>query len=181
VCFAGNLQKGEYLVKGIVLYKTSCGSTKEYAEWISEDTGFEAHPIAKAAELPLASYDVIIVGGYVMASKVVIGRWVASNWDQVKDKKVVVFSTSGAKPSPEVKKEFLEKSFPPEIANSIEYFPMHGRRRQQDLSLMGKTMMWVAKTFIAKDAQEKADMSKDFDGVDRKYVAPLAEYVKGLG
>jgi menaquinone-dependent protoporphyrinogen IX oxidase len=168
-------------MKGIVLYKTSCGSTKEYAEWISEDTGFEAHPIEKAGDLPLDSYDTIIVGGYVMASKIVIGRWVASNWDRIKEKNVVAFSTSGAKPNPEVKKEFLEKSFPPEIGDSIEYFPMHGRRRQKDLSVMGKTMMWIAKTFIAKDAQEKEDMSKDFDGIDRKYVTPLVEYVKGLG
>lgn len=168
-------------MKGIVLYKTSYGSTKEYAEWISEDTGFEAHPIDKAGELPLTSFDTIIVGGYVMASKIVIGRWVASNWEQLKDKHVVIFSTSGAKPSPEVKQEFLEKSFPPEIAAKIEYFPMHGRRIEKDLSLVGKTAMWVARTFIAKDAQEKEDMSRDVDGVDRNYVTPLVEYVKSLG
>jgi menaquinone-dependent protoporphyrinogen IX oxidase len=168
-------------MEGIIVYKTTYGSTKEYAEWISEDTGFKAVSIANVADLTLDSYDIIIVGGYVMASKIVISRWVASHWEQVKDKKVVVFSTSGAKPSPEVKKEFLEKSFPPEIANSIEYFPMHGRRRQQDLSLLGKIMMWIARTFIAKDAQEKADMSRDFDGVDRTYVTPLVEYVKSLG
>lgn len=168
-------------MKGIILYKTSYGSTQEYAEWIGEDTSFEAHPIETAGNLPLDSYDIIIVGGYVMASKIVIGRWVASNWEQLKNKHVVVFSTSGAKPSPEVKKEFLEKSFPPEIANNIEYFPMHGRRRQKDLSLLGKAMMWIARTFIAKDAQEREDMSRDFDGVDRKYVTPLVEYVKSLG
>lgn len=168
-------------MKGIILYKSQYGSTKEYAEWINEDTGFQAVSIDNAADLSLGSYDVIIVGGYVIASKIVIGRWVASNWEQLKNKHVVAFSTSGAKPSPEVKKEFLEKSFPSEIASQIEYFPMHGRRIQKNLSLLGKTSMWVAKTFLAKDAQEKEDMSKDFDGVDRKYVTPLVEYVRSLG
>jgi menaquinone-dependent protoporphyrinogen IX oxidase len=163
---------------GIIIYKTACGSTKQYADWISEETGFEPIPITDAKKIDLTSYDVVIVGSLVIAKRMTAGKWITGKWDVLKGKTIVLFSTSGVTPDDKVKEEFLRNSVPPEIAQQIAYFPMHGRRRQKDLSPVAKLMMWIAATFIAKTPQEKEEMRKDFDGVDRSYIAPLVDYVK---
>ena len=164
-------------MNGIIIYKTACGSTKQYADWIGESTGFKTIALADADKLDLSAYDTIIAGSLVLASRMPIGKWIADKWETIKDKRIILFSTSGAKPDEKVKAEFLNNSLPPHIAQNVSYFPMHGRRIQKDLSFAAKLMMWIAATFIAKDAQEKEDMRKDFDGVDRKYVEPLLECV----
>ena len=37
-------------MKGIIVYKTKYGSTKQYADWIKEETGFEAYPVKEVSE-----------------------------------------------------------------------------------------------------------------------------------
>ena len=167
-------------MNGIIIYKSACGSTKEYAEWISGELGFETVALADTGNLDLSTYDVIIAGSLIVASRMATGKWIVKNWEKIKDKKIVLFSASGAKPDDATKKEFLDKSLPPEIARQVTYFPMHGRRRQKDLSFTARLMMWIAATFIAKNEQEKEDMRKDFDGVDRNYIEPLVAHVRSL-
>ncbi len=167
-------------MKGIIIYQSSCGSTKEYAEWISEATGFTCCSIKEAHQHSLDEYDIVIAGSYVIANKVSIGRWIDRQWNILKNKKVVAFSTSGAKPSPELASMLLKNSFSAETAQRLRLFPMHGRRRQKDLSFTGKLMMWIAATFIAKTPDEKEEMRKEFDCVDRNYIIPLVNHVKKL-
>jgi menaquinone-dependent protoporphyrinogen IX oxidase len=167
-------------MNGIIIYKSSCGSTKQYADWIGQELGFQTIPIADAKNVDFGLYDIIIAGSLVIASKMVIGKWIEKRWEHLKNKEIILYSTSGAKPSEKVQEEFLKNSLPTEIAKQVSYFPMHGRRRQQDLSMIARLMMWIAVTFIAKDEQEKEDMRKDFDGVDRKYIEPLVLHVKRL-
>ena len=167
-------------MKGIVLYKTNCGSTKEYANWISEESGFESLSLKNIKSINLDSYDCIIIGGFVLANKIVISKWISKNWEKIKNKHVIVFSTSGAKPNSEVKELFLNNSFSKEIANSIKYFPMHGRKIHNDLPAMGKFMMWLGIKFFAKNEKEKEEMAKDVDGVDKSYISPLIAQLKTL-
>ena len=38
--------------------------------------------------------------------------------------------------------------------------------------------MWIAVTFIAKTPQEKEEMSRDFDGMDKKYTKALISSIR---
>ena len=165
-------------MKGIIIYKSACGSTKEYADWIAEETGFSAIPLNQAGRFDLSSYDTVVAGSLVIAGRIVIGKWITTRWDSIRNKKIVLFSTSGAKPDDEVKTMFLNSTFPPEMAEKLTYFPLHGRRRHKDLSVMAKLMMWIAVKFIAKTPEEKEEMSRDFDGVARENLKPLLAFLK---
>ena len=35
-------------MNGMIIYKSKYGSTKKYAEWLSEETGFPCTPVEKA-------------------------------------------------------------------------------------------------------------------------------------
>ena len=167
-------------MNGIIIYQSSCGSTREYAEWISEGTGFECCTLKEVQDKALDRYDIVIAGSFVIAGKITIGRWIDRKWDILKNKEVVVFSTSGARPSPELASMLMKNSFSEEVASRVRLFPMHGRRRQKDLSLTAKIMLWIAATFIAKTPEEKEDMRKEFDGVDRAWTHGLVEHITTL-
>ncbi len=166
-------------MSGIIIYKSACGSTEEYARWIADATGYTAVPVKEAGKLDLTKYDTIIAGSLIIAGRMAMGKWLTKRWEKIKDKKVVLFSTSGEKPDDSVKERFLTATLSPAIAERVSYFPLHGRRRQADLKGMAKFMMWVAVKFIAKTPEEKEEMSRDFDGVARENLEPLLAAVKG--
>ena len=54
-------------MKGIIIYKSKYGSTKKYAEWLKEATGFEMVEADKAKIDEVAQCDTIIFGGGIYA------------------------------------------------------------------------------------------------------------------
>ena len=45
-------------MKGIILYKSKYGATKRYAQWLSEETGFEIRENSKVRVSDVKEYDV---------------------------------------------------------------------------------------------------------------------------
>ena len=56
------------MCKGIILYQSKYGATKKYADWLTEETGYDCVETKKAKASQLQNYDVIILGGGVYAS-----------------------------------------------------------------------------------------------------------------
>ena len=52
---------------GIIIYKSKYGSTKKYAEWLKEATGFEMAEADQIKAGEAAKYDTIIFGGGIYA------------------------------------------------------------------------------------------------------------------
>ena len=52
----------------VVLHKSFYGSTKQYAEWISEETGGDCFELDKMKAENLLKYDVIVFGGGLYAA-----------------------------------------------------------------------------------------------------------------
>ena len=84
--------------KAIVIYTSKRGSTKQYAEWIAEDLGCEALPLAdpRVKDLNLYEYSCIIYGGWIRGSGIVdfdkFGRMLDSELMQ----KLIVFGVGMA-------------------------------------------------------------------------------------
>lgn len=55
-------------MNGVILYQSKYGATKRYAEWLSEETGFQCIETKKADINEIIAYDVIILGGGIYAS-----------------------------------------------------------------------------------------------------------------
>jgi len=54
-------------MSGVVIYRTSTGSTLDYAKWIAEATGFTAYE-SKDAGIPWSEVDTIVIGCPIIAS-----------------------------------------------------------------------------------------------------------------
>lgn len=79
-------------MKSIVIYKSSTGFTKQYAEWIAEEMSIKAIDINKVSTINISDYESVIFGGWIMASNI-------SGLDkikQLKPKKLIVFAVGSS-------------------------------------------------------------------------------------
>ena len=77
-------------MKGIILYKSKYGATKQYAEWIAERTGFPCVRTEDADIRTVSEYDTVILGGGVYASGIAGLSFLKKNIGQLKGKKILI-------------------------------------------------------------------------------------------
>jgi menaquinone-dependent protoporphyrinogen IX oxidase len=164
-------------IKVLIAYQSKYGSTKQYAEWIQWDTQGDLVNIENGDNADLARYDIMIIGGSVRTGNIVVAPFIKEHWSIIKDKKVILFTTSGTPPHHPKIRSIYEKSLPEEIRKEIKYFPLHGRISGKDLTLFDQFLISIGKV-IEQDETLKKDMGKDFDGVKRENLLPLLEYLE---
>ena len=166
-------------MSGIVLYMSKHGSTRQYAEWIGERTGFQVVDLKKEKAPNLADVDIVVIGSWIFTSKMVAHGWIKKNWKGMREKKMVVFSTSGADPDQELKKKFMESRLPREISSNVAYFPLQGRFRKEDQSLIMRGMLNIAAK-MDKESDLAQDLVHGVDGVKKENLEEMLEYISTL-
>ncbi len=163
-------------MNGIIIYSSKYNTTKEYGQWISEETNFESISLKDFNLKDLENKDLVIIGSPVMAFQPKLSKWIEKNWNSLKDKKVYLYTTSGAPSTdPALVKAFVN-SVPQEIGREVTYFPFSGRMIYSKLSVMDKLLMKIGQ-LIEKDPVIKEEMIKDVDGVNREEIFSLIEDV----
>ncbi len=160
----------------LIAYQSKYGSTKQYAEWIQQNTGGDLVNIEIGDKPDLARYDILIIGGSVRVGNIVIAPFIKDHWNVMKGKEVILFTTSGTPPQHPKIQNIYEKSLPEEIRKEIKYFPLHGRISSKDLTFYDKCLISIGKIMEQDETLEK-DMGKDFDGIQRENILPLLEYL----
>lgn len=172
-----NGSHGIQRTKTLIAFQSKYGSTKQYAEWIQKESHGDLVNIENGDRLDLAGYDLIIIGGSVRVGKIVIAPFIEDHWSVMKEKKVILFTTSATPPRHPKIQSIYEKSLPKEIRKAIKYFPLHGRISSANLTLWDQFLIAVGK-IMEQDDTLKKDMGKDFDGVRRENLTPLLEYLE---
>jgi menaquinone-dependent protoporphyrinogen IX oxidase len=170
---SNNIQR----TKILIAYQSKYGSTKQYAEWIQKESNGDLVNIENGDRLDLAGYDLIVIGGSVRVGKIVVAPFIEDHWSVMKEKKVILFTTSATPPRHPKIQSIYAKSLPDEIRKAIKYFPLHGRISRENLTLWDQFLIAVGK-IMEQDETLKKDMGKDFDGVRRENLTPLLEYLE---
>ena len=84
-------------MRGIILYASKYGATKQYADWLAEETGFDCIETKRAKISDIRQYDTIILGGGIYASSIAGLSFLKKNIGQLQGKKIIVFC-DGASP-----------------------------------------------------------------------------------
>ena len=87
--------------KGIILYQSKYGSTKKYAQWLQEATGFEVMEVKKAKADTMTGYDTVVLCGAVYASGIAGISYFRKNKNMLSGKRAAVFCV-GASPYDEI-------------------------------------------------------------------------------
>ena len=77
--------------KGIILYQSKYGSTKKYAQWLKEATGFEVMEVKKAKADTINGYDTVVMCGAVYASGIAGVSYLRKNKNMLAGKRTAVF------------------------------------------------------------------------------------------
>ncbi|MDE1860452.1 MAG: hypothetical protein KGH72_01920 [Candidatus Micrarchaeota archaeon] len=173
--------------KVLVAFKTKYGSTKQYAEWISEELNCSALPLDQVKSEDIKQCDVVVFGGYLYAGKIMGAEFINNNWPLLQGKEVILFTASGSPPESQGLKDAFNKGFPEPVRAKIRYFPMPGRMGKLDLKdniLMlfprtGAYLSWLVK----RDERSKfiaESLGKPFDHVKKENIEPLVREVESI-
>lgn len=172
----------------VVIYKSKYGSTKKYAEWISNALNcdlFESSniPIDKVIE-----YDTIIYLGGLYASGINGVSLITKKFEKLKQKELIVCTVGLADPNIESQfKPIIDKNFTEEMKNSIRIFHLRGGINYKELGMIHKSMMaMLKKTVKNKKEEELTDEDRTMlntygdvvDFTDEKTIEPIISYVR---
>ncbi len=164
-------------MKSLILYKSKYGSSKQYAQWLNQEINSDIFELDKCPSLE--NYSVIILGGGVYMGKINGSDFISKNWDTLKNKKVILFSTSATEPgTPEIN-GFYENSLPKEIRAQIKYFPLSGACAYKDLTFSHKILSFIGSLFL-KDPVKKHEMRHGFNRMKKENINPILDYIKTL-
>ena len=175
-----------HIMKSIaVVYKSTYGFTKQYAEWMAEELNASLFEATSMKPSQLLNYDVVIYGGGIYAGGINGVKLVTKN----SCKSLVVFTVGAANPHTTDYSDILAKNFTPELLSKIRVFHLQGGIDYQRLSPVHKVMMAMVKNFsVEKNPELRSDDDKlfmetygtKFDFTDKSTITPLIDYVRTL-
>ncbi len=173
----------------IVVYKSKYGATKRYAEWISSALGCEMCEAKNVKCEDLLKYDTIIYGGGLYAEVINGVSLITKNFDALKEKNLVVFTTAITPLSYReyYDKYVIEKNFKPEMLGRIKIFNFMGKMLTDELSLVHKAALKSLKK-IMMGKENPTELEKllvnlcDYndDECDKDSIDTLIDYVRKL-
>lgn len=175
-------------MKTIIVYSSQTGFTQKYSEWLAEELGGETISVKEASKKDddfFDSFDTIVYGGWVAVEKIHKLDWFTSRMAKWRGKKLAVFCTGASPATYSGVNTLLDKALNDEQEKYAKVFYCPGGLDYSKMSLGSKMLM---KTFSAmlkskknKTEDEKAmaeHVSASCDMTDRKYLAPIIEYLR---
>ncbi|HHT24712.1 MAG TPA: flavodoxin [Clostridiaceae bacterium] len=172
-------------MKGIILFQSKYGTTKKYAEWLSEETGFSVIEIKKAKIEDVKEYDVIILGGGIYASGIAGISFLKKYFDILKEKILIVFCVGASPFNEEALRTIAAKNLKNELSR-IPCFYCRGAWNLEEMNVIDRTMCKMLRKVIAKkepseyEIWEKALMAagdRSCDWTDKEYLEPIIKYL----
>ncbi len=173
-------------MKTIVVYQSSTGFTKKYAQWISEELSCDLSAYADASK-KINDYDVIIYGGGIMAGKVAGFGKLKKN-PHISGKKLVLFATGGTdRNASEVINSIRDSNLSSQEQQSIPFYYFESGINYENMGFFSKTILKI----MCKSLQKKTNrtpeetgmmnaLMKSSDHSDKALIKPLITYVKAL-
>src|SRR4030095_16649293 len=165
-------------MKTIILYKSKYGATRQYAEWLSLETGVPAIPIGEFDVANLSGFDTVILGTSVYIGKLLISNWLAKNWYALQNKRLELFLVSG---TPQNEREklipYVRSSVPKEIFNQLSLTFLHGKLVMKELSWLDRLLVRMGSR-IAEKKNPADKIIMDYNDVKKEHLKPLIEKFK---
>ncbi|SDY33128.1 flavodoxin domain-containing protein [Tindallia californiensis] len=138
----------------VVLYKSFYGSTKQYAEWIVEETDGDCFELDKIKAEELQKYDVIVFGGGLYAAGINGMKTFQEIYDQIKEKRIIICAVGLSPVVEKVIHEVMEANVTAEMKGKVNFFLLRGAYDHQKQKFIHKMMM---KALAAKIKSKKEE------------------------
>lgn len=171
---------------GIIIYKSKYGSTKKYAEWLSELVGYELLEISEAKIKNLAQYKNIILCGAIYASGISGLSFFKKNINELGNKNLAIFCV-GASPYDENAFQAIKEHNLNGELSCIPLFYGRGAWDESKMTFIDKSLCkMLANVVLKKDPTTyepwetalAGALGKSCDWTDKKYLQPLIDLVE---
>jgi len=175
--------------KTLVVYHSKYGHTKKYAQWLAEELKADICNGKKLKRHLLSEYSAILFGSSMYAGTNKAASLIVKHFEQMKDKKVLLFTCGLADVNIELNiigiNKTLDKIITPEIRKKIKIFHIRGGIDYNKLSFLHKIMMKMPYSKILKKPEnERTEEDRDFlatygqtiDFSDKKMLEPIIQY-----
>lgn len=160
-------------MKGIVIYQSKYGATRQYAHWIGSELNMPVVETGNLSAGQLNNYDVVIAGSSVYIGKLLIKRWLRHHWKSLLNKKLLLFVVSGTPPEKQEKLDrYMETSLPAELRDKCDIHFLPGRLLIKKLSFLDRFIL-KAGARLSGDEKTKSKMLSDYDSVKKENILPL--------
>ncbi len=174
--------------KGIIIYQSKYGATQKYAGWLREMTGFDYIRAKDALPDKVKKYDVIVLCGGIYASSIAGLSFLKKNIVRLGNKKIAVFCVGASPYDEKTFQEFKRHNLKKGLEN-IPLFYGRGAWDMRKMTLPDRTMCKMLQKSIAKRDPSTYEpwmvglmsaVGQTGDWTDKKYLAPLMEYLRDL-
>jgi menaquinone-dependent protoporphyrinogen IX oxidase len=175
--------------KIVVLYSSIHGTTKQYAQWISEAL---KSPIIKKQDIKpmdLMDYDVIVYGGALYAGGIKGISVITKNWSQLREKHIILYTVGLANPENASFEHIIKKAFTQEQIEKIKIFHVRGGIHYNKLGLHHKIMMKMLVENIKNKPQPEMNeettlfletYGKEIDFTNKETIKPVITYINEI-
>lgn len=149
-------------MKTIVVYKSSTGFTKKYAEWVTDSLNCKAVTLKEALKMKdsLVQYDNVIFGGWVMGGMIMgLNKVIELGID-----KLTIFAVGGTEDSDDLRKAIVENN----KIKDFSFFYYEGGLQYDKVKLPFRLMLKAVK---------KDEYGKSFDHCDKSRIESLVNAV----
>lgn len=173
------------MCKGIIIYQSKYGATKKYADWLTEETGYDCVETKKAKASQLQSYDVIILGGGVYASGIAGLHFLKKNISAFHNKTIAVFAVGASPYDENAITQIKEMHFKDKLIN-VPMFYCRGAWDEEKMTFSDRTLCRMLQKAVAKqnpneyEPWQKALMcavGKKCDWTDKTYLKPILKFI----
>jgi menaquinone-dependent protoporphyrinogen IX oxidase len=170
-----------------VLYKSKYGTTRQYAEWIAEETGGTLFALPKVRVSDLEGYDTIVIGGGIYAGSIQGMKFLTKNFAALASKRLIAFAVGSSIVTEKNTEEIRDKAFPPEMRNSLRFYKLRGGLDYPHMGFLDRTLMKMLVGMLRKKPEGEWDeetrgiienYGKTVSFIDRAAIAPIARDVR---
>lgn len=177
-------------MKTAVVYRSKSGYVERYAKWIQAALKADIFRGEAVRAQDLMGYDTIIYGGGLYAVGINGFKLITGNFDQLKDKNLILFATGASTERADILEEVLSKNTTPEQRDKIKSFYLRGGFEFSRLGAVDKMLMLLMKRNLLSK-RRKGPLTPDERGMLAAYdtpvdftrernIEPLLEYVRSL-
>lgn len=165
-------------MKGLIVFHSNYGSTRKYAEALSEKTAWPAVDMKKAGKRDLEDTGVLVLASNIRIGKMGIRKWAAKHKQRIKAKEVIVLAVGG---NPSDMPEYYCDTGMKNLAflgiKRGQIFGLGGRKIRAELK--GKdAFLFNMLEKISKDNKEREEILRDVDYVNLKDLDKVMAYIE---
>ncbi len=159
-----------------VVYKSKHGATRQYAQWIAEETGADLFNVEQCKGKELAGYETVVYGGGIHAGGIMGIDFLSKNRKYFYGKKVLVFAVGINVDNEAAKEECKEINLVKHLEGLPCYF-MQGAYRPEEITGMDKVIMGMVKKMVPADSQLYRDIEQGADYISRQQIREIVEAI----